>query len=624
MSMPADDLTEYSHNADQSDWISRWIDADRVRAAAIAMILVAVAWRGVISVRGYHSQDEFVIAARAIDTDLSIGFLFEVFNGHLMPAGLAVAWLLVRVDGLAGWPWAMMLIVGQAAVSIGFYLLLRSMLRPGWALLAPLCMFLFSSLTLEVSSLWMVGLLMLPPILAMILAIAAQLRYARTGKHRYGIYVMLAVLFGLAFDTKAMLIIPLVGVLSAALFCSGGPIASLWEAIRRFWVGWVALVVLSAAYVPYYLTRPVPDLAQAESADGVMTFVRQLLGINLVPSLLGGPWQWMYAGDGPPLVDPPMPAVYAAWTVMLVLVAVTSWRRASARRAWLVLIAYAGLVTALFAVTRVGSTLGSLAGLVPRYLADAVPVAALCVGVALLGLRDVTPALEKPARPAPSWLRGKRTVRTGMVAVGAVAVTLVAGNVLSVDRFNDVWEVKNGRDYLATTQAELAGFPPGTALLEGTVPDRVVAGYFHPDNLQSHFFRAAPLKPKFVTEAVTPLMFDDNGRIRPVAVIGTNIVPGLVPNCGHRIARAQPTRIPLESPVPDWPWWVNIGYLSSAEATVTFELGGSTYTFEAQQGLSQIFFKLQAAGDTVVLTAEDPSVTICTQRITVGQIQPVQ
>ncbi|MFI7544796.1 hypothetical protein [Actinoplanes sp. NPDC049599] len=621
--MPEPDLADYDAAADpalaEPGFLERWIQADRVRAVAITLIVVTVVWRAAIATRGYFSQDEFVIAARAIDTGLTVDFLFEVFNGHLMPGGLLLAWLVVRVDGLASWPWMLLVIVGQLAVSVALYRLLRALLRPGWALLVPLGMFLFSPLTLEVSSLWMVGLLLLPVQLAMVLAIGAQLRYARTGRHRYAVAVLSAVVFGLAFDTKALLIAPLVFLLAAALFCTGGMVAGIREAIRRFWVGWVALAVLGAAYVPFYLSRPAPRLEQPGSPGGAVAFVVDLVGRTLVPGLFGGPWRWTYAGDGPPLADPPVLGVWLAWAVLLALVVVTVRRRASARRAWLVLLAYAAMVTALFVVTRLGSVLGSLAGLVPRYLADVVVVAAVCVGVALLGLRD----REEPSTghwPVPSVLRAPGAFAVGMVAAVVVAGTIVVGNLWSIKAFNDNWQIKHGRDYLATAQAELAAAPPGTELVDTIVPDRVIAGYFYPDNLQSHFFRAAPRRPEFVTETAQPSMFDDTGHIRPATVEGPDIVPGPADECGHRVTYGPARRIPLEAPVPDWRWWVHIAYVSSGDSTVTFRLGEATHTFGVRAGLNQIYFQLQAKGDAVQLSIADPGVTLCTRYISVGKV----
>ncbi len=601
--------------------LARWVLADPVRAVAIALIVVSVAWRAAIANRGYFSQDEFVIAARAMDTGLTADHLLGVFNNHLMPGGLLVAWLTVRADGLEAWPWVLLLTAAQAVVSLAFYLLLRALLRPGWALLAPLCMFLFSPLTLEASSLWVVGLLTLPVQLAMILAIGAQMRYARTGRHRHAVGVVLAVAFGLAFDTKALLIVPLVYLVTVFLFCAGPPLASIRAATRRFWPAWLALAALAGAYVPFYLSRPASPESFPVKPGNVVVFVVDLVGRNLVPGLFGGPWRWTSVGDGPPLIDPPDVGVWLAWAAFLVLVVVTVRTRASARRAWLLLLAYVAMVTILFTVTRLGGPLGTLTGLVPRYLADVVVVAGLCVGVALLGLRD-RPAPEAVTWPAPTLLREPGALAVGLVAAVVVVAMIAVGNLWTIARFSDNWRTKYGRAYLATAEAELAAAPPGTVLLDDTVPDRVVAGYFWPDNLQSHFFRAASRRPVFVTEAEQPSMLDATGRIRPASVQGQGIVPGPADGCGHRISYGPAVRIPLEEPVWDWPWWVHFGYLSSGDATVTVQLGQATHRFEVRRGLNQIYFRLAGAGDAVQLSVGNPDVTLCTQLITVGRLVP--
>jgi len=50
---------------------------------------------------------------------------------------------------------------GELVLGLTFYRLMRNMIGPGWRLLLPLGLLMFSPLTLEVSSLWLVGLLVL-------------------------------------------------------------------------------------------------------------------------------------------------------------------------------------------------------------------------------------------------------------------------------------------------------------------------------------------------------------------------------------------------------------------------------------------------------------------------------
>ncbi|MFC0002550.1 hypothetical protein [Micromonospora siamensis] len=599
----------------------RWLRADRVRAVAIALIVVSVAWRAGLASRGWFSQDEFVISAQVLDSRLDPDFFLRTFNNHLMPAGLLVAWVMVRAAGFEGWPWVLLLAAGQAAVGVAVYRLLRDLLRPGWGLLVPLCLFLFNPLTLEVSSLWLVGLLVLPMQLALVLAVAAQVRYVRTGRSRHLVTVALWVVFGLLFDTKSLLIVPLLFLLTVFLFTSGRAWRSLVTAVRRYWPAWLVLGVLSGAYLAFYLTRPARELDEPTSVGQVLSFLGDLVGDTVVPGLVGGPWRWTYAGDGPPLVDPYDVAKWLSWAVLVTLVVVTVRRRPSAGRAWLLLACYLGLVAALFAVTRLGGPLGPLVGVVPRYVADVVLVAAICVGAALLGTKDADED-DMSAWPVPTVLREPGAFAVGLISMIVVLAAIGVGTLWSTARFGDNWSTKHGREYLATAQAELAAAPPGTVFLDNVVPDRVVAGYFWPDNLQSHFFRPADRRPTFVTEAERPSTFDENGRIRPVAVQGRKILPGPTEGCGHLAKGGQTTRIPLDGHLEEWPYVVQFGYLSSGDSTAVMRLGDATREITLRRGLNEVFFLLEGAGDAVEVTVGTPGVGVCTNLITVGRIVP--
>ncbi|MET8267664.1 hypothetical protein ABZU92_27160 [Micromonospora arida] len=608
-------------DGDRPGPVGRWFRADRVRAVAIALIVVSVAWRAGLATRGWFSQDEFVIAAQVLDTRLDADFLLRTFNNHLMPGGLLVAWAMVRVAGFVTWPWVLLLAVGQAAIGFAVYRLLRHLLRPGWGLLIPLCLFVFSPLTLEVSSLWLVGLLVMPMQLALVMAATAQVWYVRTGRLRHLVAVVLWVVFGLLFDTKSLLIVPLLFLLTVFLFTSGGAWRSLVTTVRRHWPAWLVLGALSGAYLAFYLTRPARELDEPTSVGQILKFLGDLVGETVVPGLLGGPWRWAYAGDGPPAVNPYDIAKWLSWAVLGALIVVTARRRPSARRAWLLLACYLGLVAALFAVTRLGGPLGSFVGIIPRYVADVVLVAAICVGAALLGTKDADEE-DVSAWPVPTVLREPGAFAVGLVSIIVVLATIGVGTLWSTARFGDNWSTKYGRDYLATTQIELAAAAPGTVFLETTVPDRVIAGYFWPDNLQSHFFRPAERRPTFVEEAEKPFMFDDFGRIRPVAVQGRKVVPGTVPDCGHLAEGGQPARIPLDGYLEEWPYAVHFGYVSSGDSTAIFRLGDAVRVITLKRGLNDVFFLLEGAGDAVEVTVSTSGVRVCTQLITVGRAVP--
>ncbi len=449
----------------------------RVDAVAAVLIAASVVWRGLISARGFLTIDDFPILAQADASELSLGHLFEVYNNHLMPAGRLVVFITERLTGYQYWPYLVLMLLAQLVVSVAFYRLLRLMLPSGWALLVPLCLFLFNPMTLEVSAWWAVGINLLPMQLAMVLAIGAQVRYLRTGDRKHLVTLALAVVFGLLFFEKALLVVPLVFLVTVCLYAPGGPLRAVLTAVRRWWPSWAVLTGVSLAYLAAYLPMSANSMLRSPASAGeVGTFLGQFYGETLARGLVGGPWIWLDGADGAALSAPATWARWLSWTLVLALVAGTIWlRRGIAVRAWTLLALFSIITAGLISATRLGSGLSGVAGLVPRYLGDVLLLAALCAGVAVCGLRRPDAAADpKPApAPAPATAPGSAG-RRSLVAVAAALVLLVASSVYSGLGFASDWGVKAGRDYLRTAEKALAAAEPGTVFMDEPVPEAVV------------------------------------------------------------------------------------------------------------------------------------------------------
>jgi hypothetical protein len=607
--------------AERRGRVVRWLCADPVRAVAVALILAQLAWRPLVALRGFLAFDDFTLASRAAESGPGLGYLTTLFNNHLMPGALLVTWVVTRAAGLAYWPCVVLLTAGQAAASIAFYRLLRRMLRPGWGLLIPLVVFLFSPLTLEATSWWAVGLNLVPMELAMVLAIGAQVRFVQTGRARHLASLAAAMLLGLLFFEKSLLIAPLLVLLTVCLYTPGGPLRAVPRAARRYWRSWLVLGAVCGGGLWLYLSRARSSLHRPASAGEAFTFVRDMLGSTLVPGLLSGPWRWLPAGDGGPLAAPGGVLRWFALAAFAALVAGTSLVRPGAARAWLVLAGYVALVAALLGGTRLGYAFSPAAGLATRYVGDVVVVAALCTGVAVVGLR------EPPGEPAGGATRvpypgrpAARPVLAGAVVAALTGYLLGAG--YSGARFGDAWSVKQGRDYLRAARATLARMPPGRVLLDRAVPEDVQSSLTYPYNMQSRFFRPLRHRPVFVTEAESPWMIDDRGQLRRVAVQGVAIRPSAESPCGYVVRDGLTVRMPLGKEVYEWLWTVRVGYLASGDSVALLRLGDATHWFQIHRGLNQIIFLMLGVGDTVELTVQDPGVSLCTNDLTVGQPVP--
>ncbi|MTK05314.1 hypothetical protein [Micromonospora sp. CP22] len=406
-----------------------WLGRDQIRTAALALIALSVLWRAQVASRGFLAADDYVMITQAAESELTVEHLLSLYNNHLMPGGRLLIWLITEYVGMAYWPYVLLMATGQAILGLTFFRLLRRLLRPSWLLLLPLGALMFSPLTLEATSWWAVGVNMLPMQIAMVLAVGAQVGYVQTRRKRHLVTLALSVLLGLAFFEKAILVVPLVFLLTAALYANGGFFRTIWTTIRRWWPSWLLLTALSLGFLAAYLTRSESSLRRPASAGEVFTFITQMLGSTVVPGLLGGPWQWLGAGDGAPVAAPPELGTWIAWTIFVALVWATVRRSRRAGRAWLLLGAYLVLVAAMLAATRLGSTFSGVAGGVPRYVSDVVVVAAICLGVSVVGLARPPRVRDDAAAPAEAATPPAKTeltepvlaepVRTGQPTVAA-------------------------------------------------------------------------------------------------------------------------------------------------------------------------------------------------------------
>jgi hypothetical protein len=332
-------------------------------------------------------------------------------------------------------------------------------------------------------------------------------------------------------------------------------------------------------------------------------------------------------GDASPLSDPQEIARWLSWIAFIGLVGFTIALRRFAVRAWLLLAGHVALVAGLLATTRLGLLFSDAAGLAPRYFSELTLTAALCIGVAMFGLREHAEQGAFTSRPA--WfsnLAATPGVTAGLsVATIAAFVAFAVGTAYSTAGYADDWAMKQGRDYLRTAQADLAQAPEGTVFFDNAIPKGVLNPLFMPHHLQSNFFRPVKNGPVFVTESENPSYFDDAGHVHLVGVEGPSTLPGPDPGCGYKVDGGGVTRVmPLTSDRFEWQWIVKVQYLASAPATAVIRFGDAEHRFEVRQGLHDLYFVMVAGGDAVRMTVDDPGVAVCVDRVTVGNPTPRQ
>jgi hypothetical protein len=590
-----------------------WVERDPARAAAMGLIVVAVVIRLVVALQGFLAVDDFVLHGQAAASALTPGYAFRPFNDHVMPGVRVIIWAFERVFGLDYWPYAVVFALGELVIGVLFYRLLRMMVGPGWRLLIPLAVLMFNPLTFESTSFVIVALNMLPMQMATILALGAMYKYTRTRHWRHLISLGAAVVFGLLFFEKSLLIAPLLFVATACIFVQGDLWRSLRRTVTRFWPVWLELFVICGSYIAVYLAEsPSSSVRNPGGAGAVMIFLRQV-GQTVATSLVGGPWTWLNTGDSAPAAAPPMIASVVAVVVVLAFIVVTMLRRRRAGRAWLMAVLYVLLAGALIGATRLNGIAAGAEGMVPKYVADAAPVLALALALALYGMNG-EPANRVRPLTIPRQL-------TPLIVLAALIIG--AGTAYSLYGFAHRWSVKAGRDYVQTAEADLAKAPPGTVFFDEAVPAEVVVPLFYPDNLESHVFSPLKHPPAFVDETSKLSIFDNGGHVRDAYVAGPKIVPPTEKYCGYKVTGTKPVSMPMDNPIYVWPWAVRIAYVASGETTATLRLGNTTHQFPVHYGPNLYFFHMTAGGNTFQLSVADPKVVVCTFDIAIGTPAPV-
>lgn len=597
------------------------VRTDRTLLVGSVMIIADLVWRAVLASGGFLAVDDYVLAPRAARSELSLHFLLTPYNNHLQPGGNLIYWALTRWVGLQYWPYLVLILVGQAAAAIVFFRLMRRLTGPGWVAIVSLAIFSFSPLTLEATTWVPAAIYLVPMQLATVWALSAHVQYVRTRAPRHLVSLGLALGFGLFFYEKTLLISVILLLVTACLYASGGPLRSLWQALRTWWQSWAVVAGISLVYLAVYVSHSTSGntVRRPQSTEVAVDYLGQIVGRTLIPGLVGGPVRWWTTGQGTALVDPPAVVTWLGCLVLAALVVVTIARRpAWATRAWLVSLLYAPIPIAMIAMTRLDSTLSDLIGLLPHYVYDVIVLVAISVGVAIAG----RPGQDEPARPLPAWA----TSRPAVGLAGATAVAALVAAVVSGIGYGRALAQNPAHDYLRTVHADLAQASPDAVFVDRFVPEFLV-WRVHPtqDRLVSGLLAADKLRPTFGTQGEGLFVVDDDGHVRPATVAGRSALPG-PSSCGWPGESGATTTVPLGGDPTQPAWALRIAYDSTAGGTATVRFGDVTRDIPVRQGTHEYLVILDVpggpglTGGQVDVTLHAEGASLCAGELEVGEV----
>jgi hypothetical protein len=429
---------------------------------AVLLIGVSLVLRALILKDSYFVEDDLLFVGNAYESGLTLDFVTRIHKGHFMPGALALTWVLSRI---APYDWLLVATVtflAQALLGVLMLRLLRSLFGTRPAILLPLTVLLFSPLTIPPLGWWSSALNALPLQLALVLALTAQIRFARGEAGRYGWQAMGWSAMGMAFSTKGVFIVLLLFAVTTAFLRDReiSWVRSVFRELRADRRLWGSYLVLLAAYTALYLARR--STAPGEGAsipkpDVAVDLVGLMLGRTFPSGAIGGPFTWSPVTPAGGMSGPSDTVVVVSWVVLAVLVAVTIAYRRRALRVWLILGAYLVFADAIPTVIARGS-FTALIGAESRYVVDAVVVLAVGLGLALMPMRGETDAYRRPL-PARSSLA---------LVTGVAGVAYLVASLVSTEAYRATLSGDRVRAYLDTAAAELARVPDNAVIYLST------------------------------------------------------------------------------------------------------------------------------------------------------------
>lgn len=563
-----------------------------------------------LAFRGYFYWDDLILTGRAGSQNLlSMSYLFDDHDGHVMPGAFLLAGGITRLAPLNWTGPALSLVILGLLASLALLRALHVIL--GWrpVLLIPLTFALFTPMALPGFAWWSAALNSLPMLAALAWVCADAILLVRTGNQRYALAGLLAFFGGLLFFEKSAVIPFVAFAVTALLLHVNGErsvCATVWRRGARLWT---ASLVLTAAWIGLYLV--VVD-QQRWSADLPMTWdlLQRSITHGIVPGLAGGPWAWQRWAPASPWATPPTIVMALGWGVLAAVLVISLLRKRRIGAVWLVAAGYAIACQVPIYLMRSSKFTALELAQTLRYLPDLVVVLALLAAV----------ALRAPNRETSQWLDAS-VPRTAVTA--GVAVAFVASSLYSTATFLTIWRDSPDPPYLDNARRGLAA--ADAPMLDQEVDPLILGRVAAPENRASHMFALLSERPEFASATNQLRMLDINGRVVDAKVTWVRFTAsGPDPQCGYFVQPDAPVQMPLDGPLLPAEWTAEINYLANSDGSLQMSLtDGPETKVVVRPGLNRVYVRLSGAGDTINVRANTSALAVCLASGPVGFVAPV-
>jgi hypothetical protein len=585
---------------------TRWARISGPTRAALAVIVVQLVVRAWLILPNAYFQDDFVVLRLSRLGPPTFDSVMRSGNGHLSPGTYLTGWVLTRFPG-SFLPAAIDLLVLQALASVLLWLMLRRAVGDRMSVAVGLAAACFTPLMLTTVTWWAAGEVMLALQVAMAAAGYCHLRFLQSRSWWWFGGVVGAFAFGLVFGEKA-LFVPVFLVLLTVATSTGGFRRTV-GALLRLWPAWVVMAAVGGAYLGVYLTRADLGNGSATNISSALGLVRSQVVDVFARGIVGGPWsgsipttaQWL-----------PISALGLAVLVQVFAAVGFAAYRVSGRRSlvgWGVLGFYLALNVAL--TVRGRGFFAALLQLDPRYVCDAIPIAAVAITVMF------TPTAQHPAR-VPAWAADRSAV-----VAGVAVLALFNSSMITTSRVAETLHHHPVTTYVENARHSLAK-EPHAVLYDGFVPESIMIGLFpEQEKRVSSVLDAYAVEARYNRPSSEMRILDETGVARPVSVtFAQNGVIDRRDDCGVRVSPGRSAFVNLDGVVSKGQWVMRVDYFTSTSTVLDVTTTGEPQPVGFLAGPHSVFLVVQGGRSYVRFSTPHDTGTVCLTAVTVGYPAP--
>jgi peptidoglycan/LPS O-acetylase OafA/YrhL len=176
-------------------------------------------------------------------------------------------------------------------------------------------------------------------------------------------------------------------------------------------------------------------------------------------------------------------------------------------------------------------------------------------------------------------------------------------------------------EYLANGRASLAAHTDAN-LLAQTGSIWVLLPVAYPWNEVNHIFAPLRDRPQFANYTTDLRYMRDDGNLVRASVSRSRSLPqGPEEGCGTRVAGE--TSIPLDGPLIDWVWTLQLNYFASQDGALSVRVSeGEAVEVPVEAGLHQVYVRLVGGGDAVVVEPQTEGLYACVGAGPIGIVVP--